>query len=157
MLGFVSSERLSELMASAHCLLLPLHAEGYGLVVIEAAALGTPSVVVDGPDNAAVELVKPGVNGQAAPADLPREIAAAVLAVLRAGPELRQSTRRWFEDNEPSLRIDQASRGVVALYEARAGVSGPGGRRAGLRQRVNRKLTRGRTNRELRRVSRRDA
>jgi glycosyltransferase involved in cell wall biosynthesis len=156
MLGFVSAERLSELMASAHCLLLPSTREGYGLVVIEAAALGTPSVVVDGPDNAAVELVNPGVNGQAASADDPREIAAAVLAVLRGGPELRRSTRRWFEDNEPSLRIDQASRGVVALYEARAGLFGPSGRRAGLRQRVNRKLTRGRTNRELRACSRRD-
>jgi len=128
MLGFVSAEQVAELMASAHCLLVPSTREGYGLVVIEAAALGTPSVVIDGPDNAAVELIKPGINGQAARIDDPREVAAAVLAVLAAGHQLRTSTRRWFEDNEPSLRIDNASQGVVALYERRAFTSGPDSR-----------------------------
>ena len=41
----------------ATCLVLPSSREGYGLVVIEAAAHGTPSVVVAGEDNAAAELV----------------------------------------------------------------------------------------------------
>ena len=36
-------------MATATCLLLPSVREGYGLVVVEAARLGTPSVVVDRP------------------------------------------------------------------------------------------------------------
>ena len=49
------------------CLVLPSRREGYGLVVVEAAALGTPSVVVRGPDNAATELVEDGKNGFVAP------------------------------------------------------------------------------------------
>ena len=54
------------------CLVLPSRREGYGLVVIEAAAHGTPSVVVADPDNAAVELVTEGVNGFIARVSLAR-------------------------------------------------------------------------------------
>ena len=45
----------------------PSAREGFGLVVAEAAADGTPSVVVAGEDNAAAELVIDGVNGFVAP------------------------------------------------------------------------------------------
>ena len=38
----------------------PSRREGYGLVVVEAAARGVPSVVVADPDNAATELVQEG-------------------------------------------------------------------------------------------------
>ena len=48
---------------TAACLALPSVREGYGLIVVEAAAHGCPAVVVDHPDNAAVELVVDGVNG----------------------------------------------------------------------------------------------
>ncbi len=58
--GFVSTGEVEELLGRALCLLLPSRREGYGLVVIEAAARGTPSIVVAGPDNAAVELVSRG-------------------------------------------------------------------------------------------------
>jgi len=40
-------------------------------VVIEAAAHGTPAVVVAGPDNAAAELVSEGENGFVAPSASP--------------------------------------------------------------------------------------
>ena len=59
-------------MRRALCLLLPSRREGYGLVVVEASARGTPSVVVAGEDNAAVELVEEGVNGFVAPRADPR-------------------------------------------------------------------------------------
>ena len=42
-------------------------AQRYGLVVIESAVQGVPSVVVAGPDNAATELIEDGVNGAVAP------------------------------------------------------------------------------------------
>ncbi len=45
------------------CMLLTSRREGYGLVVVEAAARATPSVVVAGEDNAATELIEEGVNG----------------------------------------------------------------------------------------------
>ena len=47
-------------MASALCMVPPSRREGYGLVVVEAAARGVPSVVVADPDNAATELVQEG-------------------------------------------------------------------------------------------------
>ena len=56
----------SRRVASALCLVLPSRREGYGLVVVEAAAAGTPSVVVADADNAATELVEHGVNGMVA-------------------------------------------------------------------------------------------
>ncbi len=61
--GFVDSEVVDDALRRALCLLHPSSREGYGLVVVEASAHGTPAVVVAGPDNAAVELVEPGVNG----------------------------------------------------------------------------------------------
>ncbi len=66
-------------------MLLPSRREGYGLVVIEAASRGTPSVVVAGPDNAAVELVDDGVNGFVAASASPEDLAAAIVRVSDGG------------------------------------------------------------------------
>ena len=57
--------------AHAACVATASEREGYGLVVVEAAARGTPSVVVAGPENAAVELVADGVNGAVAEGSTP--------------------------------------------------------------------------------------
>jgi len=77
--GFVATEVVHEAIADAMCLLLPSRREGYGLVVVEAAACGTPSVVVAGEDNAAVELISEGENGFVAGSDSPADLADAGL------------------------------------------------------------------------------
>ena len=59
--------RVDAALRRALCLVLPSRREGYGLVVVEACAAGTPSVVVADPDNAATELIEEGVNGFVAP------------------------------------------------------------------------------------------
>jgi glycosyltransferase involved in cell wall biosynthesis len=118
--GFVEAEEVQSALARATCLVLPSSREGYGLVVIEAAALGTPSVVAPAPDNAAVELVLDGVNGFVAEGDGPGELADAVLRVVQAGPALRQRTRAWFADNAPRLSVGTSTRTVVERYAARA-------------------------------------
>ena len=74
-------------------MVLPSSREGYGLIVVEAASMGVPSVVVAGPDNAAVELIEPGQNGFVADSASPADLAAAVLAVHERGPELRARHR----------------------------------------------------------------
>ncbi|MGZ4202366.1 MAG: glycosyltransferase family 4 protein, partial [Thermoleophilaceae bacterium] len=65
--GFVDAGHVQEALRRALCMVLPSKREGYGLVVVESAAQGTPSVVVRDGDNAATELVEEGVNGFIAP------------------------------------------------------------------------------------------
>ena len=103
-------------LGRAACLATASEREGYGLVVVEAAARGTPSVVVAGPENAATELVEPGVNGAVAASAEPDDLAAAIAEVVAAGPPLRESTARWFEQNADRLRLDRSLELVVAEY-----------------------------------------
>src|SRR5213076_64710 len=77
--GFVGAAEVDAALAEAMCMVLPSRREGYGLVVVEAAARGTPSVVVAGPDNAAVELVDDGENGFVAPSAAPADLADAIV------------------------------------------------------------------------------
>jgi hypothetical protein len=73
-------------------------------------------VVVDGPENAATELVVPGVNGEIARGAEPEELAATILGVLDGGDDLRASTARWFEENASRLRLDSSLEVVVEEY-----------------------------------------
>ncbi len=116
--GFVSAEEVRETLASAGCHLLPSAREGYGLVVIEAAACGTPSVVVDHPDNAAVELIEEGVNGAVAPSSDPQAIADAVVRVIEAGAPLRERTAAWFGERAGRLTVSGSVRTILAHYAA---------------------------------------
>jgi L-malate glycosyltransferase len=50
-------------LRAARLLVFPSTREGFGVAVLEAAACGVPSLVVQHPDNAAVELVRHGENG----------------------------------------------------------------------------------------------
>jgi glycosyltransferase involved in cell wall biosynthesis len=117
--GFVAEDRLRGALRRALCLALPSKREGYGLVVVEAAALGVPSVVVRGPDNAAVELVDDGENGAVADSVEPSELAAAILRVHAAGPALRESTAAWFQRNADRLSLDRSLETVLAAYAQR--------------------------------------
>ena len=104
-------------MARALCMMLPSRREGYGLVVIEAAARGTPSVVVAGEDNAAVELVDDGVNGLVAASASPEDLAAAIVRVSDAGAPLRRSTAEWFAAHAPRLSLQSSLEAVAKSYE----------------------------------------
>jgi glycosyltransferase involved in cell wall biosynthesis len=114
--GFVDEAVLEEALASALCLVLPSRREGYGLVVIEAAARGVPVVVVAGPDNAAVELVEPGMNGAIAESAEPRALAAAIVRVHEGGTELRESAAMWFRTNAARLSFEASFESVLEEY-----------------------------------------
>jgi glycosyltransferase involved in cell wall biosynthesis len=114
--GFVATATVEERMARALCLLLPSRREGYGLVVIEAATYGTPSVVVDGPDNAAIELVEEGENGFTAPSASPDDLAEAILRVHAAGMSLRERTAGWFARNARRLSLEHSLEIVLTTY-----------------------------------------
>jgi glycosyltransferase involved in cell wall biosynthesis len=114
--GFVEEERVRDAMARALCLALPSTREGYGLVVVEAAAAGTPAVVVAAPDNAALELVEDGVNGVVARSAAPQDVAAAILRVHEGGRALRESTADWFERNGERFSVERSVQKVLQAY-----------------------------------------
>ncbi len=118
--GFVAPAELEDRLGRALCMILPSRREGYGMVVIEAAAAGTPSIVVAAPDNAAVELVEEGVNGTVATDASPQALADAIVRVHEAGDELRRSTAAWFDANAQRLSLGRSLDQVVAAYGAAA-------------------------------------
>jgi glycosyltransferase involved in cell wall biosynthesis len=126
--GMVPESRVMAELGRAMCMALPSVREGYGMIVIESAALGVPSIVARAPDNAAVELVQDGVNGFVADPD---DLAAAIVAVHEAGDALRASTRAWYAAHAAELSIDASVGRVLASYVAPPAPSrraGPGRR-----------------------------
>jgi glycosyltransferase involved in cell wall biosynthesis len=119
--GFAPWEEVDTAMRRAMCLLLPSQREGYGLVVVEAAARGTPVIVVRDPDNAAAELVSGGQNGVVAESAEPDALAAAIVAVHAGGPAFVERARGWFRANADRLSIDAS---LVQIEETYATVAG---------------------------------
>ena len=118
--GRVDAEEVRATILSASCLLNPSEREGYGLVVVEAAAIGTPTVVVDGPENAATELIEPGVNGFVAESAAPEEIARLVVEAVKSGGRLRDSTRQWYLRNRQQLSFESSMERIEEAYESLA-------------------------------------
>jgi glycosyltransferase involved in cell wall biosynthesis len=114
--GFVASDEVHQAIRRACCLMLPSRREGYGLVVVEASAAGTPSIVARGPDNAAIELIEEEVNGLIAPSAAPADLAAAIVAVVHAGASMRSSTREWYARNAERLSLERSLEQVLATY-----------------------------------------
>jgi glycosyltransferase involved in cell wall biosynthesis len=114
--GFTDAETLHAEMRRALCMLLPSRREGYGMVVVEAAARGTPSIVVAGEDNAATELIAEGVNGTIAADPDPETVAEAIVRVHEAGIALRESTAGWFAENAERLSLEHSLRAVLDSY-----------------------------------------
>jgi glycosyltransferase involved in cell wall biosynthesis len=114
--GFVEASEVDRALRHALCMVLPSRREGYGLVVVEAAAHGTPSVVVADPDNAAVELVEDGINGFVARSADPGDLSAAIVRVYEAGRELREATADWFGRNARRLSLESSLETVSRSY-----------------------------------------
>jgi glycosyltransferase involved in cell wall biosynthesis len=118
--GFVAAEVVDAALRRALCMVLPSRREGYGLVVVEAAARGTPSVVVVAEDNAAVELVDDGENGVIAASAGPEDLAAAIVRVHAEGEALRERTRAWYARNARRLSLAASVDTVAASYRTRS-------------------------------------
>ena len=114
--GFVAPQEVDQRLGRALCMVLPSMREGYGMVVVEAASRGVPSIVVRAPDNAAVELVKNGENGFVCASDDPEELARAILRVRDAGADLRARTARWYQRNREELSLERSLATLLAFY-----------------------------------------
>jgi glycosyltransferase involved in cell wall biosynthesis len=122
--GFVDADEVDRAIERALCVILPSRREGYGLVVVEAAARATPAIVVAGPDNAAMELVDDGENGVIAASSSPEDLAEAIVLVHRLGYPLRESTAAWFVRNVHRLSLERSLETVSSSYAGTGGVSG---------------------------------
>ncbi|HEY5344384.1 MAG TPA: glycosyltransferase [Solirubrobacteraceae bacterium] len=116
--GFVDAGLVDADMRRALCMLLPSRREGYGMVVVEASAHATPSIVVVAEDNAATELVEDGVNGVVVASADPEAVAEAIVRVHEAGLALRESTAEWFAENAEHLSLESSLEQVLASYES---------------------------------------
>jgi glycosyltransferase involved in cell wall biosynthesis len=109
-------QEVESAFSRAACVATASEREGYGLIVVEAAARGTPSVVVAGNENAAVELVGEKVNGSVALSPTAPSIGDAILRVVRGGPALRTATIEWFRANAGDLRLERSLELVTSRY-----------------------------------------
>ena len=116
--GRVEPERVERALARALCMVLPSSREGYGLVVVEASAAGTPSIVVAGPDNAATGLIDEGENGYIAPSASAEDLAAAIERVHAEGQGLRDRTAAWFRANAERLSLSGSLDKVTDSYRS---------------------------------------
>jgi glycosyltransferase involved in cell wall biosynthesis len=114
--GFVAAGEVEAALTRATCMVLPSRREGYGLVVVEASACGTPSVVAADPDSAATELIAEGENGTVAATAAPEDLAAGIGRVVDAGQAMRERTRAWFAANAGRLSLESSLEAVAASY-----------------------------------------
>ena len=112
--GFVSQEELEQTVGQAAVLVNPSRREGYGLVVVEACAAGTPVVLVAAEDNASTELVEEGVNGYVATSTAAEELGDAIVRAVQGGPALRQRARDWFEEAARTRTATAAAHAILA-------------------------------------------
>jgi glycosyltransferase involved in cell wall biosynthesis len=136
--GFVEADELERSLQRALCLVLPSRREGYGLVVVEAAAVGTPSIVARAPESAATELIEEGENGFVAESVDPEALAEAILRVRDEGQALRERTAAWFRRNADHLSLERSLDAVAASYLGTPGVNRAGAApvwKAGMRRR----------------------
>jgi glycosyltransferase involved in cell wall biosynthesis len=114
--GFASESSLHAALARAMCLLLPSAREGFGLVVVEAASFGTPSIVLRAPESAAPELIVEGENGIVIEDAAPAAIARGLVEASRRRTELTATTAQWFRANAPALSIDASVAALEEIY-----------------------------------------
>lgn len=112
--GFVSEAELDRLLHGALALANPSRREGYGLVVVEANAHGTPVVLVADEGNAATELIESDVNGVVSPTTRPADLARAIRDVADGGDDLRRSSRAWYDTAVGTRTIRRTVEGILS-------------------------------------------
>ena len=106
--GSVSDAELRRLYSESSCTIVPSLREGYGIVVAESAAAGTPVVVANNPENLATGLVEQGINGFVVAPSV-QGMSEGILAAIDAGQPLRQSTAEWSLLHSDSKSMDRSA------------------------------------------------
>ena len=79
----------------------PSKREGYGLAIIEAAALGVPAILIRSDDNKSTELgINPSLVAESANVS---QLAALVLKAQKDQLKLSEECRRWIREKGPKM------------------------------------------------------
>ncbi len=104
--GFIPDADLPDYYRAADVFVLPTRtAEGFGLVIMEAAASGIPAIATD--SGAPREIVDEGVTGFLVPPGAPRELAAAI-ARLHDAPDVLATMSRAALDKSAEFTWDRS-------------------------------------------------
>ena len=110
-LGAKDQEVLPYYYAGAEMVVMPSHYESFGMVALEAMAMGTP--VIASEVGGLAHLIQPGVNGYHVPSRDPEALAARILELLtdkelcaRLGRQARASTAQYHWSTITSQMVD---------------------------------------------------
>ncbi|MEO7742488.1 MAG: glycosyltransferase family 4 protein [Usitatibacter sp.] len=124
--GWVGARRRDELLARAGIFVLPSHAEGLPMGVLEAMAAGCP--VIASAVGGLPDLIEPGVNGLLIPAGDIRALAAALRRLIedpafarRLGSAARATIAARFTTERMLERLEQVYRSLGVTAEADSG------------------------------------
>jgi len=112
--GFVSEEEKLERMSRANALMFPSLREGWGLIVTEAAAVGTPSIVYRAPG--IVDAVDYGRAGYLTKENTPHGLLDCMLDAIR-DPEGYKKMRRQAYEYSLQFHFDHTAEHFEALME----------------------------------------
>lgn len=105
--GFMEGyNELIGIMKSSEVLVLPSEREGFGMVVVEANACGTPVVVVDYPMNAAKDLVNEGRNGYISKPD-PEDLAQTIIKTLKNRTKMVEISKSMSKNYDWDRIVDE--------------------------------------------------
>ena len=116
--GRTSDAELIRIYSEASCTIIPSLREGYGIVVTESTAAGTPVIVLNNPENLAVGLIEDGTNGFVTGLK-PTEVAEAIGKVLAAEDTIRRTTIEWYSASANSKNMTKSAYEMMNRYIAK--------------------------------------
>jgi glycosyltransferase involved in cell wall biosynthesis len=114
--GFVDQDGLTAYMKASKVFVLPSVREGFGLVIIEANACRLPVISIRHEMSAVRELVQDGVNGYLISEISPRDIAEAILKLVRDDALREQLAENGFEMSKRYAWSD-ISKSIIDTYK----------------------------------------
>ena len=110
-------EQLEECFARSFVLLHPSKREGYGLAMIEAAERGIPTVLIDYPENASVDLgISPGFVSRT---EAPQALAELMLKARDSQEAIFSDLGKWAREVLPTMNASRSVDELISVIEKR--------------------------------------
>jgi glycosyltransferase involved in cell wall biosynthesis len=110
-------DKLEECFANSFVLMHPSKREGYGLAMIEAAERGIPTVLIDYPENASVDL---GISPEfVSKTDAPLALAQLMLKARDSQEEIFSDLKNWAHEVLPTMNALKSVDELISVIEKR--------------------------------------